>query len=340
MRLRRAQPYTNLCDDRARIRLHTPPGRYPDCKFQTLKRTKSELARSSSQTINRAWCSTEAPPKQSTVHQAPPKQSSSRSLSLSCKLHIQSESPSNLACHAVKISSTSTSTLTSSTVLGWRFVVYLDSIAIDWDIPESVIHQPQFWQRVVCSFNMQDISHNNLMILAISWQPKPQSHISISDGLACDPSSGVGDFPHISFGVLRVPYELLPISANVRGGGTIQVPALRRWAFSRRNFHPIVLNWCRCRLCRCLCRCSTLHRCSAWTIPCNVPHLMASVAFLSIPPIGAATCMLLLVRTATIALTDTITGVPGHPSLLWIPLFALRPQLWEHGCHLRIIFQL
>jgi hypothetical protein len=68
---------------------------------------------------------------------------------------------------------------------------------------------------------MQDVSCNNLMVSAISWQPKHQSHISISDGLACDPSRKVVDFLIIAVGELGVPYELLPISANVRGGATI-----------------------------------------------------------------------------------------------------------------------
>jgi len=178
------------------------------------------------------------------------------------------------------------------------------------------------------------------MISAISRQPKPQSHISISDGLACDPFCKVVNFLLISFGILCVPFELSPISANVRSCGTIQVPALLLRG-SASDCHPIVLNWCRrhrrCRChcrCRCLCRCSTLHRCSAWTIPCNVPHLMVSVALLSIPPFGAAIRMLLIFRTATIALTATITGLPGLPRVLWIPLLTL---LWVHGCHLQII---
>jgi hypothetical protein len=68
---------------------------------------------------------------------------------------------------------------------------------------------------------MQDVSHHNLKISAISWQPKPELHISISDGLACDHFSKVVNFPLITFAILPVPYELLLISAYVTGGGTI-----------------------------------------------------------------------------------------------------------------------
>jgi hypothetical protein len=68
---------------------------------------------------------------------------------------------------------------------------------------------------------MQEVSQHNVKISAISWQPKPQSHASISDVLACNLSSKVVNFLLIAFGVWRVAYKLFLISANVRGGGTI-----------------------------------------------------------------------------------------------------------------------
>ena len=52
---------------------------------------------------------------------------------------------------------------------------------------------------------------------------------------------------------------------------------------------------------------------------------MAFVAFLSIPAISTA--MLLVLQATTIALTAAITGLPGLPSLLRIPLLNLHPQL-------------
>ena len=155
------------------------------------------------------------PPNQATMPAATPKQSFSRSISLTCKLHIQPEWHTNLMCHAHKISSTSTSTLS------WRFVPYLDPIAVDRHNLQPPNHKLWLWQQVVCFFNMQDVSHSNLMISAVSWQPKPQLHISISDGLACDPFSNVTNLPLFPLGILCVPFELSPISANVRSCVTI-----------------------------------------------------------------------------------------------------------------------
>jgi hypothetical protein len=68
---------------------------------------------------------------------------------------------------------------------------------------------------------MQDVAHNNLMVSAISWQLKPQSHVSISVGLAYDPSNKVKNLPLFSLGILWVPFDHLPISANVSSHGTI-----------------------------------------------------------------------------------------------------------------------
>jgi hypothetical protein len=164
-------------------------------------------------------------------------------------------------------------------------------------------------------------------------------NISGPDGLAQYPSRKVMNLQSISLIIRHVPFEYSPISANVRSGATIQLPALLQWALSISNWHPIVLNRCRCRrygcgcLCqccgRCICRCSTIHRRSAWTIPCNAPHLMASVALQSMHPIGPVTCMHLILRTTAIALTIDITELPRVPRLL--PSIALRLQLSEHG---------
>jgi hypothetical protein len=61
-------------------------------------------------------------------------------------------------------------------------------------------------------------------------------------GLARFPASNVTNLLLFSLRILRVPFEPLSISANVRGGGTIKVPAILRWAVSIRNWHRIVLN--------------------------------------------------------------------------------------------------
>jgi len=70
---------------------------------------------------------------------------------------------------------------------------------------------------------------------------------------------------------------------------------------------------------------------------CNVAHLVASVAFLSIPPIRVAMLLLALWITA-LTLTAAITCLPSLQSMLWIPLLAFRPELWERDCHRRIVF--
>jgi len=170
-------------------------------------------------------------------------------------------------------------------------------------------------------------------------QQKCQPYISMSDGFTSYTSNSMANQPLFCLGILCVPFELWPISRNESSCETILLLALLRSVGSFHNCYPIVLNG-GCRRCRCLCWCCALHHCSAWTMPCNVPYLMASVAFLSISPIGAATCMLLIVQTATIALTATNTELPGLPSLLWNLLRTLRLQLWEQGCHLRIVFLL
>jgi len=139
-----------------------------------------------------------------------------------------------------------------------------------------------------------------------------------------------------SLGILCLLFELSALSTNVSSGGTIQVLALLRWTLSVRNCHPIVLNG-DCHRWHCLCLCCTLHRCSAWTIPCNVPHHMACAALLSIP---AATRMHLIFWTAIITLTAAITGLLGHPRVIWIPLLTLRLRFREYSCHHRVVFLL
>jgi len=51
---------------------------------------------------------------------------------------------------------------------------------------------------------------------------------------------------------------------------------------------------------------------------------MASVALLSMPA-----AMLLTHRTTSIALTSTVTSLPGLPRVLSTPLLALRPRLGQ-----------
>jgi len=198
-----------------------------------------------------------------------------------------------------------------------------------------MIHKLWSWLRVVCSFDTHDVCQNNLIISAVSQQPMAQSHLSIFSGLACKSSSTVTILPHITFRVLHVPYKLLPICTNVSGGSIILLPALLRWAFFPCNCHQLVLKWC-CRHlygCSCLCCREAGHCCSAWTIPYNVPYLMASEAFLSM-----TVAMLPTLQTTAIALTAGITGLPGVPGVRWIAILAFRPQLWEYGCLLRIVF--
>jgi len=145
--------------------------------------------------------------------------------------------------HTHKISSTTTSilTLTSSTVCCQRFVVYLDSIAINWENLQSLSHKLWLWEQVVCSFKIQDVSHNHFIPMA-SRQPKPQPYISMANGVTCYSSSKIMELLLCSLAILSVQLKLSPISANVISDGTIQVPALVRWALSVWNCHPIVLN--------------------------------------------------------------------------------------------------
>ena len=119
--------------------------------------------------------------------------------------------------------------------------------------PQSLIHKPQLWQRLVCSFYIQDVSHNHFIPTA-SRQPKPQPYISMADGFTCYSSSKIADLPVFSLGILRVLFEHSLISTNVRSRGTIQVPALLLKGFAS-DCHPILLNWCRRRLCSCGCLC-------------------------------------------------------------------------------------
>jgi len=100
----------------------------------------------------------------------------------------------------------------------------------------------------------------------------------------------------------------------------------------------VVLNRCCCCLrdFSCPCCLRALHRCGAWTLLCNLPHLMASVAFLSI--VRNPSMMLLPSRTTTNAHCMTITGLPGLPTLS--PFIAFYRHLWKHGCHQEIVLPL
>jgi hypothetical protein len=69
---------------------------------------------------------------------------------------------------------------------------------------------------------MQDVSHNYFVYtVAACRQLKPQPTISMPDGLARYRSPKVTDVLPFSFGILRIPFKHLLISANGRGGGTI-----------------------------------------------------------------------------------------------------------------------
>jgi len=134
--------------------------------------------------------------------------------------------------------------------------------------------------------------------VAACRQLKAQPYISMPDCFTSFCSGKITNLLLLSLITLCILFELWPISGNVSGGGTIQVLALLRWALSVCNYHPIVLNQCRrdyrWRCCsRCLCRCCALHRCGAWIIPCNVPHLMEFVPFLSIHPLRAVMLFLI-----------------------------------------------
>jgi len=141
-----------------------------------------------------------------------------------------------------------------------------------------------------------------------------------------------------------IPYQQSHKSPTLHSGDTLctgpsfaNLYVYELWRYNRSTsspsidsfickYHPIV-HICSFHCCHCLCKYNTVHYCIASTIPCNVPYLMASLAFLSIPLNDAATHMLLMFHTATITLTATITGLPGRSNLLWILHLALCPCL-------------
>jgi hypothetical protein len=93
----------------------------------------------------------------------------------------------------------------------------------------------------------------------------------------------ITDFLLFCHSILCVPFELSPKSENVSSDGWIQVQRPLHCTFSICNWHPIVLIWFRCVCCHSLCWCCTLHRCSAWKIQHNLPHIMTDVALRRIP---------------------------------------------------------
>jgi len=194
----------------------------------------------------------------------------------------------------------------------------------------------RLWLHVVCSFDTKDICHNDFTSMA--WrQPKPQPYISMTDCSICYSLSTIPDLPLISFVILRILFDISLISTNVKGCGNIRFPVLFRWDFSTKSWNPIVLSGCCYCRCHCLCRWWALNLCSAWTIPCNVLHRMASVAFLSIPPLRAMMIFLILwitIITRTIAITSHLRLAGLLPSIV------LRLPLWEHRCHLQIFLVL
>lgn len=133
--------------------------------------------------------------------------------------------------------------------------------------------------------------------------------------------------------MLWAPFYHLPISANVRGCCTNSVQALLS-AESGSHCHPIVHVWhhgCR-HCCHCYCHKYILHYFITCIIKCNEPQLMASVAHLSIPPIGVTTGMILTIQTATITLTTPKIGRLELKRLPLIPLVTLQLRWWEHNC--------
>ena len=318
IQFRLALPYTTPCEDLTQICTHTPWGWHHDSKCYTLKNTKIELCLKllpNNQPCFELLCSC--------------------LISLSCKYHIQLEPQSSLNCHTHKTS------LTSNLTVGACICAYLDSAAIDTYNPHQPIHQPGYWQNAVCFINIQDILQNDVKIVVVFWNPKSEWNISISNGLACDTSSKVMNYPLISHGILCTLWTSFPISPIVSSGGTIQAPALFQWALSICNCSPIVPTCCppHCACyCWCLCQCCATNWCSTWTVPCNVPHYMAYVALLSIPPIGAPTFILLIVWKGTVTLTVAINGLQGFPSLHIILCLALHLQHWEPDYQLQTIF--
>jgi hypothetical protein len=116
----------------------------------------------------------------------------------------------------------------NTTTVWRRFVVYLHSRAMDWHNPYSPILKPRLRQPVVCSLNMQDISHNIFVyMVSVSTYLKPQPNSSMPDGLASYFSCNITDLGLFSLGItLSVSFELSPISPKLSSGGTIRVPAL------------------------------------------------------------------------------------------------------------------
>jgi len=135
-------------------------------------------------------------------------------------------------------------------------------------------------------------------------------------------------------------FKISPISTNVRDWSSFSMPALTPSAFSDSGCDLQVLNQCYfCYCCfSCLCLWWALNMYRAWTMLCHVPHLMASVALFSIPPI-CVVIHLLIICIAAPTQNTTVRHCSWLPrlrsTLLWI---TLPLQHSDHGGNIQIIF--
>lgn len=162
-----------------------------------------------------------------------------------------------------------------------------------------------------------NIHHYNRIAVAATIYLEPQLKHSMPNGIHCYPCHNDTGVSPMSLEILYVLFPLSAIFVNVRCCATVRLQSLLLRGSASRSY-PIVLN-CHCHGWHC-CHyhhlCFTLHHCSAWTIPYNVPHLMISVALLSIPPIGTATGIFLNFQTTTITHTATIKDLLELPNVL------------------------
>jgi len=119
----------------------------------------------------------------------------------------------------------------------------------------------------------------------------------------------------------------------------LQVPALLRWAHIIHRCHQVHSNWCYCKYrqhCS-LCPLCHLHQWGAWVVLFNLPHLIPSVPFQSLPPIHVEILLLALSITAF----TLITAVVCHLGLLILPLLiSLYLQLQNPVLNFQIIIPL
>jgi len=125
---------------------------------------------------------------------------------------------------------------------------------------------------------------------------------------------------------------------------TLNVGSLQNINTSSPSMQPLTSSqhcntilYCSHRCCShgCFGQCCTLHTCTAWSVPCNVPHIMVSVLLLGIPAIDAAASMVYMLQTATIVGTAAVMGHLGFLKLL--PFIALHLQLEKCRRFLHIV---